>query len=397
MSVVLSGGGARGAYEVGVLSYVFGDLAREHPEVAKLDVISGTSVGAVNAAFLAGVADDPTRGMDRLVGLWTKLELADVLQFGMRQALSLHKVLLGGTSAPGIFDAGPLARLVGSGMDWRAIHRNQKLGHLRALTVTATHVASGRPVVFVDRAEGAPLPVGLPSQVVVRPERVLPHHVLASAAIPIIFPPVRIRSDLYCDGGLRLNTPMAPAVHMGVDRLLIVGVSHAAPTPPVLAPGRFPGAPFLLGKILNAFLIDHVNSDLEELERVNRLLEDGASIYGPSFVSAINRKAEERGAAPRRFVRTLVLRPSADIGELASQYLARNRLRFGKLLGRSFLRLLDLGEGASSDLASYLLFDGGFARWLIDLGRQDAARDRERIVGFAHGKRGLSSPPPTAG
>src|SRR5262249_32447621 len=148
----------------------------------------------------------------------------------------------------------------------------------------ATHVSSGRPVVFVDCADGVNLPTGLPSQVVVRGERVLPHHVLASAAIPIVFPPVRIRSDLYCDGGLRLNTPMAPALHMGVERLFIVGVSTPGASRDALPTGRFPGAPFLLGKVLNAFLIDHINDDLEELERINGILQDGEAIYGEGFI-----------------------------------------------------------------------------------------------------------------
>lgn len=382
LGVVLSGGGARGAYEVGVLSYIFGDLTPEQRRGVNLDIISGTSVGAVNAAFLAGVSDNPRAGIHRLGSLWEKLELADVLQFGVKQALSLHRVLLGGSSATGIFDAAPLAHMVGGGMDWRAIHRNQKAGHFKALTVSATHVSSGRPVVFVDAADSVPLPRSLPPQVVVRAERILPHHVLASGAIPVVFPPVRIRSDLYCDGGLRLNTPMAPAVHMGVEKMLIVGVSSSAEPTEGLPPGKFPGATFLLGKVLNAFLLDHVNNDLDELERINQMLEDGTAVYGPDFVPAMNRKAEARGSAPRRIVESLVVRPSADIGAMASDYLRRNQLRFGKILGRSFLRLLDVGEGASSDLASYLLFDGGFAQVLADLGRQDAARQRDRIVEF---------------
>lgn len=380
--IVLSGGGARGAYEVGVLSYILGDLMRGRKGPPRGDIVSGTSVGAANATFIAATAEDLPRGMDRLRTMWMDLELADVLQFGLREALTIHRVLLGGVSGTGLFGATRLAQVVGSGIDWRAIRRNQNAGHIRALTVTATHVGTGRPVVFVDRTLDAPLPDGLPSEIAVREERILPHHVLASASIPVLFAPVRIRRDLYCDGGLRLNTPMAPAIHMGADRLLVVGVSTPPSGDVLLGGERFPGATFLLGKVLNAFLLDHIVNDIHELQRTNELLRDGMAVFGPDFVQRLNARAEERGQKGSRLVRTLVLRPSTDISELAADYLRRHRLRFGKLLGRSFLRLLDVGEGATADLASYLLFDGGFARLLIDLGRADAAQRRDEIEAF---------------
>ncbi len=195
---------------------------------------------------------------------------------------------------------------------------------------------------------------------------------------------MEIGDEIHCDGGLRLNTPMGPSIHLGMNRLLIVGLStpHVAGRRAV-RDGRYPGAPFMLGKVLNAFLLDHVNSDLLEVQRINDFLKDGIRAYGPEFLDRINEVAKARGAlAPRRLLSSLVLRPSVDIGQVASDYLASNRVRFGKSLGRAFISLLDVGAGADADLASYLLFDGGFAQTLIEMGRHDAHSRRSEIEAF---------------
>lgn len=384
LGIVLSGGGARGAYEAGVLSYVFGDLVRHVGRVPRFDYVCGTSVGAFTGAWLAGVMDDPVPGVPRLVHRWAELRLEDVLRFGFTQAAVLHRVLLGGPHPTGIFDARPLARLVRKSVPWRNLRRNLAEGRLRALTVTTTHVASGCPVVFVHRAPATPLPQALRKRMELRDDHILPSHVLASASIPLVFPPVQIRGDLHCDGGLRLNTPMSPALHLGADRLFVIGVApgeHHIETP-ALDPGRYPGAPFLIGKVLNAFLLDHVTMDLEELDAMNRVLEDGTRAFGPDFVDKLNAEALLRGDPPRKIVRTTIVRPTVDIGRLAADHVRKHRARFGRTMGRTLLRLLDLGEGADSDLASYLLFDGEFAQKLIELGRSDAASKREELAAF---------------
>ena len=379
LGVILSGGGARGAYEAGVLEYAFGDLARRVGRTPQLGVISGTSVGAVNGTYLASTADDTASAVSDLRRMWCELELADVLSFGFRQAAGLHRVILGGKRATGIFDASPLASMVGEGIRWRKLGRNLRAGKLRALVVSATHVPTGRPVVFVDRSPDTPVPQGFSANVQVRALRIGPAHVLASASIPLVFPPVRVGRELHCDGGLRLNTPMAPALHMGMNRLLVIGVSDPGHRRVPLQTGRYPGASFMLGKVLNAFLLDHLNSDLEELHRINSYLKDGVAAYGPEFVKRINQASKARGGMARRIVNDLVIRPSVDLGLIASEYLKSHRARFGAALGRSFLRMLDVGTHGDSDLASYLLFDGEYARELIDLGRKDAAARRDEL------------------
>lgn len=386
--LILSGGGARGAYEVGVLSYVFGDLARRMGREPKLDVISGTSVGAVNGAFIASSLQDTVRAAARLEGVWSELSLGTVMSFGMRQVTSLPRVLFGGKAPAGIFDVTPLSELVGRGISWRDLARNLRTGRLKALTVSATHVATGRPVVFLDRAPGVgDLSLG-PGPSRVENAHILPHHVLASAALPIIFPPVAVRGELYCDGGLRLNTPMSPAIRLGAERLLVIGVSSEGALnsgAEALSRGTMPGAPFLLGKVLNAFLLDHLQNDLHTVEWTNRLLRDVEEVGGKDLLERVQARAETRGDAVRRVVDVVKVRPSVDIGRIAGDYLKANRFRIHRAVGRSFLRLLDVGEGADADLASYLLFDGGFAQELIQLGRKDAQRSEDEIVDFLYG------------
>ena len=146
---------------------------------------------------------------------------------------------------------------------------------------------------------------------------------LASAAIPLIFPSVEIGDEIHCDGGLRLNTPMGPSIHLGMNRLLVVGLSTPhAPDRRAVQDGKYPGATYMLGKVLNAFLLDHVNTDLLEVQRINDFLQDGVRAYGPDFLDRLNEAAKARGAlAPRRLVSSLVLRPSTDIGQVAADYL----------------------------------------------------------------------------
>jgi len=385
LGLILSGGGARGAYEVGVLEYIFGEFGDVAGRPPKVDLISGTSVGAVNGTFVASAIGDVQTGVKQLSSLWTGLELAHVLGFGLRQAAGLYRVLLGGSGqARGVFDPAPLSALVGRNVRWRKLRQNIRSGKLRALTVSTTHVGTGQPVIFVDAAPGVGIPKSLSLHALVRQARIGQHHVLASAAIPLIFPAVEIGDEIHCDGGLRLNTPMGPSVHLGMNRLLVVGLStpHTEGRRAV-QDGKYPGATYMLGKVLNAFLLDHVNSDLLEVQRINDFLKDGIRAYGPGFLEAINDAAKARGAlAQRRLLSSLVLRPTVDIGQVASEYLASNRVRFGKSLGRAFISMIDVGAGADADLASYLLFDGGFARTLIEMGRRDAHAKRAEIEAF---------------
>ncbi len=389
VAVVLSGGGARGAYEVGVLSYVFGDFVRHTGRVPRIDVISGCSVGAVNGTFLAAIAHEPVRGIERLVDLWYEFDFSHVLSFGIREVAFLHRVWLGGAKPQGLFDAEPLALLISKRISWLSLARNLRRGLLSALTVATTHVGTGRPHVFVDLGALRNGPLNVGRHVVMKVGSVRAAHVLASAAIPLVFPMVEIDGELHCDGGLRANTPTAPAIHLGADRLFVVGLScadrnHARPA---LAPDRAPGAPFLFGKVLNAFFLDHLDADIREIERVNEYMRVGQATFGPDFVSRMNAEAARQGVPQREPVRCAVVRPSVDLGRIAHDYLTQGGAKRGtdNAVAHALLRAIDVGEASEADLASFLLFDAGYARVLVELGRADAARQRDELSEFFFG------------
>jgi NTE family protein len=388
IAMILSGGGARGAYEVGVLWYIFDDLTRMLGAPPRIDILCGTSVGAVNACYLAAHLGDPVLGLRRLVELWTELELARVLGFGARQVVSLPRVLLGGREGVGLFDVRPMSELVQREISWRAVSRCLRKQLLRALTVSCTEVSTGRTVVFMQTAPNLTIPTAAPPRTLFRADRVGPQHALASAAIPLLFPPVRIDDELYLDGGLRQNTPIAPALRLGATHIFAIGSSREVSGRVVREPGhhhhlvRAPGAPFLLGKVLNAFLLDHVDVDIELLTRINSVIVDGTRAYGPGFAEALSAEARRRGAQEYRYVNCMRVRPSEDIGRLAHDHLRRGRLRGDPILARRIFDLLGIGTRSEADLASYLLFDGPFCRHLIEMGRADAQARRDELVQF---------------
>jgi NTE family protein len=384
--MILSGGGARGAYEVGVLRYIFDDLARIRGAPPRLDILSGTSVGAINACFLAAHLADPVLGMRRLVELWGGLELTHVLGFGVRQMVGLPRLLIGGDDGSGLFDVRPMTDLVQREISWRAVTRCLRRGHLRALSVSCTEVSTGRTVVFIQTSPDTVIPSTSPPRTLYRADRIGPQHALASAAIPLLFPPARIDNELYLDGGLRQNTPISPALRLGATHVFAIGSSRDVRG--VIAPeGRAgeveaPGMAFLLGKILNAFLLDHVDVDIELLTRMNSVLSDGESAFGEAFIPRMSAEAHRRGSPAYRNIHCLTVRPSEDIGRLAAEHVRRGRFRGDAFVTKRILTLLDFGRGDEADLASYLLFDGGFARELIEMGRSDAKARKDELLAF---------------
>ncbi len=392
-ALVLAGGAARGAYEVGVVQHVIEEVARDLGRDVRLDVLCGTSVGALNASGLAAFAELGRAAVQRLVGVWTRLQVAELVRPDVRAILQMGAGLLGRAPPAGEVPAresGLLApegleRLVARAIPFDRIEENLRAGRLDALTVSTTHVSSGRTVVHVHRREGDPLQWGNDPTTVARAVRVTARHALASAAIPILFRAVRLDGDYHCDGGLRQNVPLSPARRLGATRVLVVNPRYLATAPlhDGAAEGMFPGPLFLLGKTLNALLLDRIDTDLARLDTINRILEAGTRAFGEGFTGALNRElgfAEGKGLRP---MRALLVRPSQDIGRLAAEFVRSPAFsRVGGLPGRLMRQLADRESRNEADLLSYMLFDGTFAGQLIELGRADARARHAELRDF---------------
>ena len=399
-ALVLSGGGARGAYEAGVLSYLFESIYPELPKGFEFDIVSGTSVGAIHAAYVAATATG--RGRERSKGLtetWRGMRLRDVVKLRPTDLIGvplralgltrLARTVGGGGAASadavgGLVDLTPLERIVSERIPWRALRANLGRGHPGALCISCTEVRTGRITIFQDGRLSDPKPWARdPSARAVLTEISAPH-VRASAAIPFLFPAIRIGGSYFVDGGLRMNTPLSPAMRLAADRVLVVALKHSPRSTAGVA--EYPEdsitqPAFLLGKVLNALLLDQLEYELQKLELVNAWITQGEEVYGDEFLDRINVAVRAQRGLGYRLVKQTTVRPSEDIGTLA----ARCRQRTGgrelgvlpALLTRFALRGVPEDE---ADLLSYLYFDAAFTAELLELGREDARRQRDQIL-----------------
>lgn len=384
IGLVLSGGGARGAYEVGVLAYI----AEQLPEIlARVRVITGTSVGAVNAAFLASRA--LTVGSIReLADIWRMLTMDDLVaidRVGVRALLAAGGKRLVGRSASspavGLLRVDGIANLVGKQTDWRGLRKVVRSGRFDAVGFAATDIATGRTCFFVDHVEGL-TPRWPRGEDAPLPERAAlgPAHVLASAAIPILFPPVAIGGRWFMDGGVRYNTPLAPALGLGAESLLIVSVRAVEDAQLAPPSGDFSGFGQIIGKLLDSVFLDRIGFDLDRLNRINDVVSSIGSVFGDGGVAKLRDELGRRGRPRYRYVPFSHVRPSKDLGALASTHLALAKTGGPFSFSRVLKALFQDDAGTTADAASFLLFDGGYADALLRAGHRDASASHDLLA-----------------
>ena len=363
-ALVLSGGGARGAYQVGVLKA----LAEQVPRGTNpFRVITGISVGAINAVVLAEGADDFPQAASKLERLWRSLRSSRVYETGWGAALrrlsgwagAMAFGPLGAQPPPSLLDAGPLADLLAQSVDFDRVNALAEGDALDALAITASSYRTGRAVTFF--AGSVPTDDWQRARRTGQRARIGAAHVLASASLPAVFPAVQIGGEWFGDGALRQVAPLSPAIHLGCDRLFLIGARDRAAVPEE-ADDPYPTLGLLAGQLLDVVFNDNMDADIERSARINRTL------------AAM--RPDRRAAQPLRTVGIERINPSRDIREVAGQHASA-------LPGTAKLLLRAIGAyRAPWVLPSYLTFEPGMIGALIDLGYADGMRRAETMRAF---------------
>ena len=370
VGLVLTGGGARSAYQVGVLLALAEMLPRARNP---FQVIVGTSAGAVAASVLAAEAHQWRRAVAGLEKVWANFRSEQVFHVDARHMLraGAHWVLAllsGGLvlSPPkSMLDNSPLRELLGLHVDCEGIRRSIARGHLHAFALCATSYTTGQSVAFFDAVDS----VGDWSRVqrIGSRTQLTLDHLMASTAIPLLFPPMAIDGDYFGDGAMRQLHPLSPAIHLGADRLLIIGVRarRAAGVTVNRLQTSMPTPGEIFGYMLDTLFTDTIYGDLEQLQRINSLVENAPQAA----------RGEHR-------VQTLMLAPSVDPREIA----ARHAREMPRGL-RALLRVIGGRAPSGMQLASYLMFEAGYTRALIELGYRDAMEARGALLAFMSGEK----------
>lgn len=369
--LILSGGGARGAYQVGVLLAV-AEICEKHNIKNPFKILSGVSAGAINAGSLASSTHDFASGVRTLAKLWSSLHSEQVF---LSDAMSLSKIglkwmgelslggLAGGAGDKSLLDTSPLKSLLKSNLDLNLIEERIRDGSLYALAITALDYRTSTNITFLQGHESIRMwerPRRRSEKCKMRVE-----HIMASSAIPLLFPAISVDHRYFGDGCVRNQSPCSPAIHLGAGRLLVIGVRNQGTTADEAAAMQTAGPPSvarIANVLLNSVLLDSVETDIERLKRINAFLDKVPEAH-----------QEQLNFRPVPFV---FITPSEDIGQIAAK-MASSLPRFIRYLLKGLGPLED-----ASELISYLLFEPRFCQKLMDLGYQDGLNQKQELLEF---------------
>ncbi len=374
LGLVLAGGAARGAYEAGVLRFIYSTLSRRLGFSPWPSIVGGTSVGALNGVFVVARHEEHVL---RISQMWKEVTISDVYLFHGGGVFSTMRSLLKAAQEGALLDPAPLYQLVRREFPREAMRHAIDSGECRAFIISATRLDNGLNALFCDSVL-QDIDYDTPKGTVLRRERITEHHFLASASLPFFFPPYRIGDHFYVDGGLRQNTPLRPVIRFGADRVLIIGAGAEQEFSSEPVEAITPSLPFLAGKTLNALLLDPVSRDLLHAESINRILAWGRENFGMEFSARI---AAELGV---REVETLFIRPRTDLGRIAADIFATNPPKTTSQVRWLMSLAADQAnaEGGESDFLSYLFFDHGYTGVLEQMGYEDARDQEEKLARF---------------
>lgn len=371
-ALVLSGGGARGAYQVGVLQGISEILKKEKIE-PPFRILSGTSAGAINTAKLASTTKDFHSAVAELVQLWAKIKTDQVFKADI---MSLNTIGLGALLGKkktfnSLLDTSPLKNLIEKNCDFSNVQPNLEKGLFDSVIITANNYSRNSAVSFVQTASRVNESMLKWKEIRRKAvhSQLTSEHILASSAIPMLFPPIQINGEPYGDGCVRNSTPCSPSIRMGANKLLVIGVRSA---------NSSGGAPLkenskeiheasmvrILNTLLNAVMLDSVEQDVHRIQRLNDL-------YDEATASNTHFKANTLKKIP-----AICISPSQDIGELART----KAHHIPRILRMTINAFGDLDE--ASELLSYLLFDSDFCNNLIAMGHSDCLNQKNEILKF---------------
>ena len=364
-ALLLTGGGARAAYQVGVLKAI----AQQFPRTSKLPfhIISGTSAGAINGAAMACYASCFHLGVKKLEWIWRNFHTSQVYYSDyprvfrqlLRGVFSAFQADYANKHAVSLFDNKPLKQMLSKVLDLQRIDRNIMGGYLSSVSVTASCYNNGDSITFFqsDKAQewrrakrcGQRTLLGV-------------HHLMASAAIPLVFPSVRIHQQYFGDGSVNQLAPLSAPIHLGADKILIIGVADPRKNEQNQRMLHHPDLATIAGHLLDTVFTDSLNSDLERMQRVN---------------NTINTLQQHGVKSDLKPVQSLLINPSQNFGQIASEHFLSLPLAV-----RTMLRFTGIRQHSDSSLASYLLFESGYTTELMALGYADAQKQRAEVCKF---------------